>query len=200
MRKVFDRYLTITEERKLFATVKQFGHILARRDYAWMRFLRQTGLRVGTMSQLTVNDAREALHTHYLQVRPEIAKRGIGGQVYVTQAGRKALTDLLRIRREQGHAEHPDAPLVMSRQEGKGMAVRSYQHRMAMWVRQAGLNVQASPHWFRHTLAKRIMKNSTAQDPRGVVQGALLQRSANSTAVYTMPDREDVEQVLEEVS
>lgn len=200
MRKVFERYLTVSDERCLFMTVKKYAGLLPSRDYAWMRLLRQTGLRVETMAGLTVYDARQALRTQYLDVRPEIAKRGMGGKVYITKAGRAALTDLLRIRRAQGHAEIQDDPLVMSRQKGKGLSIRSYQSRMTHWVRLAGLNVQASPHWFRHTLAKRIMRQSTAQDPRGIVQGALLHRSVNSTAVYTMPDREDIETALEEAS
>ncbi len=80
------------------------------------------------------------------------------------------------------------------------MSIRSFQERVTHWCQVARLEVMVSPHWFRHTLAKRIMKNSTAQDPRGVVQGALCQKSINSTSIYTLPDREDIEQAMEEVS
>ena len=61
------------------------------------------------------------------------------------------------------------------------------------------LKVPVSPHWFRHTLAKRMMKHSTSRDPRGVVQSVLQHRSIDSTLVYTRPDREEVERALSEV-
>lgn len=204
-RKVFERYLKEDEERKLFATVKrQAGRdtqhqLLALRDHAWLRLLRNTGIRVGTLAGLNVADARQALASNYLQIRPEIAKRGQGGKVFCNRAALKALRTLLAVRKRQGAPEKPEQPLVLSRKHAR-MAVRSYQQRMQLWVRDAGLDVQASPHWLRHTLAKRVMKNSTAEDPRGIVQGALGHTNASSTWVYTMPDREDVEATLEQVA
>ena len=42
MRQVFERYLTVVEERRLLAHVAQFADLQARRDHAWMRALRQT--------------------------------------------------------------------------------------------------------------------------------------------------------------
>ncbi|EGV50025.1 tyrosine-type recombinase/integrase [Candidatus Endoriftia persephone] len=198
-RRVFERYLKEGEERQLFQTVNQFKSVLARRDYAWMRFMRQTGIRVETMAGLSVGDATAALRDRYLILRPEITKRSQGGKVFLTNKARRALRDLLQIRREMGYPESADLPLVYSRKH-KRMSIRSYQDRMRHWCRAAGLEVKASPHWFRHTLAKRLMKNSTAKDPRGVVQGALNQRDPRSTAVYTLPDREDIEDAMEEVS
>lgn len=199
MRRVFERYLRPEEERQLFKTIAQYADLQSQRDLVWMRFMRQTGIRVATMAGLNVSDAREAMTTHYLTLRPEITKGEHGGKIFVTKRGRAALRQLLRIRRQQGHAEQMDAPLVMSRKHQR-MSIRAYQQRMQHWGKVAGLSVKASPHWWRHTLAKRIMKCSTAQDPRGVAQVMLNHADIKSTAVYTLPDREDVEQALEEVS
>ena len=124
-------------------------------------------------------------------------KGGRTTRIPLRKAGRKALLDLLRIRREMGCIEEPDAPLVVSRR-GDGLSVRSYQDRMRNWCRAAGLPMTASPHWLRHTLAKRVMADSTARDPRGVVMGLLNHASIASTAVYTMPDREELERALDE--
>ncbi len=194
----FERYLTEAEERKLFAAVKSRSGILAERDHAWMRLLRATAMRVGALSKLTCGHAREALRSGYLELEPAIQKRKVGHRILVTKKCRKALQDLLRIRRELGHPETPDAPLIMSRNH-KGMSVRSFQARMQMWREAAGLDVAASPHWWRHTVAKRLMKQSTAADPRGVVQGVLGHKNPNSTAVYTRPDRDDIDDAMQEV-
>ena len=216
-RKVFERYLRPDEERQLFATVGNRADLLAQRDYAWMRLLRQTAIRVGSLAGLTVEDARLALgglksvqgkrfadlRGHRLRVRNDIAKKKRGYEVALNKAALQALLDLLRIRRELGHAEIGDAPLVMSRSAratGKGMSVRAFQDRMQHWREAAGLAVEASPHWFRHTLAKRIFERSTATDPRGAVQHALGHASIISGAVYTFPDRDELELTMEEAS
>ena len=199
MRRIFERYLRPEEERRLFTIIGQHGGIHARRDLAWMRVLRQTGIRIGTLHGLNVADAWEAIRTHYLTLSPEISKGGVSGRIFVTKRGRVALRQLLQIRREQGHVEQLDAPLVLSRHRRR-MSIRVYQHRMRHWCQLAGLDVDATPHWWRHTLAKRIMQGSTARDPRGVVQVQLNHADIRSTAIYTLPDRDDIEQALEEVS
>lgn len=198
-RRVFERYLTIDEERKLFKTVGQFQDITARRDAAWMHLLRQTGIRVETLAGLNLSDAMTAMREKYLLLRPEITKRDQGGKVFLTKKAGKAFKTLLSIRREQGHAGAPDLPLIYSR-NNRAMSIRSYQARMQHWCQVAGLRVKASPHWFRHTLAKRLMQQSTAKDPRGIVQAALNHRDPRATLIYTMPDREEIEWAMEEVS
>lgn len=198
-RRVFERYLTPTEERALLATVGALRDVLARRDHAWMRLLRQTGLRVGALAGLTVYDAKEALREGRLASRPEISKGSHGYSVPVNKKAAAALKELLAIRREQGYAEIPDEPLILSRKH-RAMSVRSFQARMQMWRRQAGLSVEASPHWFRHTLSKRILARSTAREPLRVVQAVLGHASPSSTSIYTLPDREEIAQAVEEAA
>lgn len=195
----FQRYLTVEEERQLLRALASRSGVLARRDSAWMRLMRQTGIRVGALSGLTVFDAREALRLGHLALRDEISKGARGYQVYLNRKARAALHDLLRARREMGHAEIPEHPLVMSRNH-QGMSVRSFQARMDMWVRSAGLAVHATPHWWRHTLGRRVMCQSTARDPRAIAQAALGHASINSTAIYTRPGREDIAQAMEEAA
>jgi site-specific recombinase XerD len=198
-RVVFERYLTEAEERQLMSYVGGLASLLARRDHAWMRLLRQTGIRVGSLAGLTVFDARQALKSHQIACEPDHAKGGRGYYAHANRRALQALRDLLSIRRELGHAEIPEAPLIMSRNH-RGMSVRSFQARMRQWTRAAGLEVEASPHWFRHTLAKRLVARSTARDPLGIVQHALGQSARSSTAIYTFPDREDLELAMEEAS
>ena len=196
---VFDRYLTEAEERTLFATVRMVDDPLARRDYAWMRLLRYTGIRVSTLAGLNCAHARNALRTGRLHIEAALMKgkrREHNG--LATAKCQKALRDLLKARREMGFAEDPDAPLIVSRKRMR-MSVRSFQARMQLWRTSAGLGCDASPHWFRHTLGKRLMKRSTARDPRGVAQGALDHASINSTGIYTRADKEEVDEAMQEV-
>jgi site-specific recombinase XerC len=132
-----------------------------------------------------------------LTLRDAICKNGNGYSVPLTRQAAKDLRALLAIRKSMGHAHDADAPLVVSRNH-RGLSVRSYQDRLQHWRELAGLPVGVSPHWFRHTLAKRIMANSTAADPRGKVFVALGHGDINSTAIYTMPDKEDVRLALEQ--
>ncbi|MCP3868331.1 MAG: tyrosine-type recombinase/integrase [Gammaproteobacteria bacterium] len=197
MKRVFRRYLTSAEERQLFGHISSMSGIYARRDHAWMRLLRQTGIRVGTLAGLNVFDARQGMSTKYLDLRPEITKRRQGGRVFLTKKGRTALGDLLKIRKEMGYGEAADDPLIYSRKHQR-MSIRNYEARMRYWCESASLEVSASPHWLRHSLAKRIMHTSTSDDPRGVVQAVLGHRSIASTVIYTVPDKEEVELAMEE--
>ncbi len=195
----FDRYLTGPEERKLLRTVGAFGNVLARRDHAWMRVLRQTGVRITAFSRLTVADAQAAIREHRLELAGAIQKGKREHGMHVTRKARRAFSDLLRVRKEMGATPDPDGPLVMSRKHQR-MSVRSFQARLRYWGAQAGISVPVSPHWFRHTLAKRLIDASTSQDPLGVVQAALGHASRNSSAIYAAPDREQVAMDLERAS
>ncbi|MGR8931928.1 MAG: tyrosine-type recombinase/integrase [Gammaproteobacteria bacterium] len=196
-RKIMDRFLTQEEEKRLFQTVKQHNSIEAQRDLAWMMLLRSTGIRVGALSGLTVADARQALSDHHLTIRPEINKRRASYKIYLGKVAEQALRLLLKVRREMGHPEQWDAPLILSR-ESNAMSIRAFQQRCKKWRELAGVP-HVSPHWFRHTLAMRIMQSSTAKDPRGVVMASLGHRSINSTAQYTQPDKQTLQNVMMEV-
>ncbi|MFP4538882.1 MAG: tyrosine-type recombinase/integrase, partial [Dichotomicrobium sp.] len=165
----------------------------------WMQLMRATGIRVGALSRLTVGDARQALAEGRLTIRGAINKRGKTHVVSLRSMGTRALTELLRIRARLGHPNDPAAPLIMSRQGGKGMSVRTYQQRLRQWVLAAGLGVQVTPHWFRHTLAKRMLDNSTSPAKAlGIVQRVLGHSDINTTTVYTRPSREDIDRALVE--
>ncbi|MGE0358635.1 MAG: tyrosine-type recombinase/integrase [Burkholderiales bacterium] len=193
------RSLSAGEERTLLDTVSRHGAATARRDHAWMRALRFSGCRIGEFSLVSVGAALMALDTRHLFIPREHRKGGrIDHTVLVTAQLREALQDLLEARCEMTGEKAPDrhAPLVVNRY-GTKLSVRSYEKRMAYWCRVAGLEVQATPHWFRHTRAMRIMQRSGAADPRGMVQVALGHADIKSSGVYTQPTREDFQAAME---
>jgi len=195
-RTYFKEYLTTQEERRLFRALGGRSGPTAARDLAWMQALRYTGVRIDAFSRLTVRHALQVVKTYYLTLEPAIQKRRQGHSIYVCRRGRQAFDRLLKIRRRQGHGLDPDAPLVLSRKGGP-LSVRGYQDRCSYWDREAGLNVGLSPHWFRHTLAKYLMKHSEAKDPQLIVMAALGHSDRRSTDIYTWPDKEDMELELE---
>lgn len=200
---VMERYLTETQQGELLRTINKYSGLLARRDSAFVRLLQSTGMRLNELVTMVAGDAEAALRTGYLFVPKEHRKGFSKGTArdhsyLVTAPVRRALLDLLAVRREQGYAPVPAAPLVMSRKHG-GMTARAFEQRVAYWAKAANLGVKASPHWLRHTRAMNIMERSTSSDPRGLVQAALGHTSIASTGVYTRMSKEKRDDGLREV-
>lgn len=195
-RAVFDRYLTRSEEKKLLAHIAKHAGLYARRDHAWLRVMRHSGFRLGSVRGLTVGAARSALATRKLQAAAEHAKRRKGYDVPVSSGLEKALRDALSVRRAMRLPDDDDAPLFCSRL-GSAMAERTYEQRLQMWRQSAGVGVAVSPHWLRHTHAKRVMATTEHRDPQLVVQALLGHANRASTNVYTLPDREDLARAAE---
>ena len=194
-RKVFDRFFTEREEKALLKAARRVDCPLARRDAGWMLLARQTGLRVGALVGLTVGDARDGVRTGRLLLRAEIQKGSRSHQVFLTKAAKAALGRLLKVRRELRASDDLDAALLVNRY-GRGMSARAVELRQKHWCAVAGTR-PGSPHWWRHTCARRLMERSEAQDPRGIVQRVLGHVSLTTTEVYTWPTHEQVEAAME---
>jgi len=195
-----DRYLTEVEQGRLLDVLKRQAALpLDRRDAAAIRALLHSGARIGEFLKVTLGDALAALQSGYLFIPRENRKgQKRDHQVFVTEALKADLRELLKVRFELAPDDAPaTAPLVVGR-SGRGLSVRAFQFRFAEWADRAGLPPKASPHWLRHTRAMNVMRRSTASDPRGVVQSALGHASIRSTGVYTATPREAVEAALTE--
>lgn len=200
---IFTRYLTEEEQRRLLSTVKQFADVHAQRDFAWMRLLIHTGLRVGEFSKMTVGDAVQAIETSYIFI-PKNRRKGKpesrrDHSVFVTHPVREALLDLLGLR----DGAELDEALVISRKSGgrdwAGLTVRAFEQRTAYWAKLAQLPAGVSPHWFRHTQAQNIKRNTTSKNWMSVVQARLGHASITSTAIYTQVTKEEMESAMNEV-
>ncbi len=197
---VMRRYHTEAEQSKLLAFVATFGSVLARRDFHWLRLLRDTGLRIGEFAAMDRRDARFALEQRWIFIPAEHRKgkadRRKDHELPIGKAALESIERLLAIALEMGGSDEPGAPLVLSRQ-GR-MSIRSYQDRYAHWSEAAGIG-HASPHWMRHTRAMNLMRRTRGRDPRGVVQGLLGHASIASTGIYTAVTKEDLVAAVEDV-
>jgi len=205
------RYLTDTEQRQLLQAAQGQTTALAQRDYAWMRLLIETGMRVNELATLRRLQAERALDTGWLVVDKEQRKGKRRGHEYlVTEPVRQALAKLLELQQElrpmciDGGLQ---PPLLWGRLVAEGgvwrcasMSVRSFQARIKHWAELAGLPVGVSPHWLRHTRGVNIIERSRGKNPLKVAQLALGHVSIASTGIYTQMSRQAYEQELHAVA
>lgn len=196
------RYLTELEQQRLLRAAKTSTCAMAQRDYWCMRLLIETGARVEEFSLFSAEQAEDALRTGWLIVQPEQRKGRAKGQEYlVTQSVRECLQALLAMQRAVPEAwripemEGP-APLVWGR-DGQRLSVRSYQARVQHWAKVAGLGLNVSPHWLRHTRGMNIMRRSGSANALKVAQRALGHASLASTGIYLEMDREEYARALQ---
>lgn len=197
---VFGRFLTPAEQRKLLGTLKQYAGDVARRDDALTRLLIGSGMRIGETLAISTGDAVAALESGYLFIPKERRKgEACDLSVLLTRSVRRALQDLLLLR----EGAKLDEALVISRNsKGRGwkaMTVRAFELRVTYWAKLAGLPEGVSPHWFRHTHGKNVMRESKAADPLRVVQISLGHTSRRTSEIYTKLDREEYEAALNQV-
>lgn len=195
------RYLMEPQQAKLLATIKTHAAVLARRDYAWIRLLRDTGMRITEFSLMTLRDAQFAIETGWIYI-PAARRKGSKGKrwdhrIPVTEPVRESLATLAAINREMGGEGDPATPLVLSRKHAR-LSVRAYQERLAHWCRVAGIE-HASPHWLRYTRAVNVYRRSEARDPARVVQALLGHRSLVTTMRYLRLTKEELLAAVEQV-
>lgn len=206
------RYLTDEEQRQLLGVTKAQAGLLAQRDFAWMRLLIETGMRVNELATLTFRQASSAIGTGWLVVTKEQRKGKRGGHEYlVTEPVRQCLEALMRLQEELRPAlDLPPGvlpPLIWGRcgvVRGhvlcEHMSVRSFQARMKLWACLAGLPAGVSPHWLRHTRGVNIIRRSRGNNPLKVAQLALGHASIASTGIYTQMSREEYTRELQNVA
>lgn len=200
-----NRCLTMEEEAKLRRTMARRGDLLGRRDYAWLRLLLTTGMRLKEFSLLTLGDARAALKTGYLFIpREHRKKQACDLSVHARGEARDALTELMTVcaRMLDVPLERlPDHhPLVMTRR-GAAMSCRGYQLRMKEMAVEAGVDPAISPHWMRHTFAMTFLEHSEATAGGAMVRlKNLLGHSSNQSCMaYLKMSRGDVGEEIERI-
>lgn len=160
-----NRPLSYEEERKLRGLLVKRRDWQALRDWAWIRVLLTTGMRITEFSTLTVGEARAAFELGYLHV-PAVRRKLQACDLTVHLVGEalQGFHDLLALRRDA----MADDPLVVSR-NGRRMTVRAYQLALKQWAREAGIDEGVSPHWLRHAFAVTVVDKCSSENPTFVV-------------------------------
>lgn len=192
-----NHYLTESEQAHLLTTIKQWADDKAQRDFHIVSALIHSGMRIGEFLQISVGDVVAAFSSGYLYIPKEHRKGGKRDHsVYLTKSLRIDLAHLLTMR----GSDNPKHYLIAGRLDQQPMSARNVQQRVQEWANVAGLShLHVTPHFFRHTHAMNIVRNSTAREPLRIVKAALGHRNINTTSIYTEASREEVDAALDEI-
>ena len=184
--------LTAAEVHALLRVAGSNSHGLARRNYALVQLMLQTGLRVGEVAALRRADLTLRDRTGAVCVRHGKGLRE--REVPLNATARRALRQLFA--QDQGEAKPEDPVFRSTRQEP--MPVRSIQNTITGLVRRAGLiRPNLSAHSLRHTFALAWLR----QHPGRLVELAQLlgHDRLDTTALYTRASGEDLARDIEQI-
>jgi integrase/recombinase XerC len=151
---------------------------LEARERAALELLYSSGLRVGELAALDVDDLR-------LELGLVTVRRGKGGRSRVVPVGESAAAALaayLQVRHRLLSPQDPDQPALFLNRRGGRLSTRSLQRVVDQ--RRAGLSVgrRVSPHSLRHAMATHLLESGA--DLRSV-QEMLGHKSLSTTQKYT---------------
>lgn len=150
--------LSQAEEEKFLSSLRKRKD--AERAHLLYRLMLVTGLRVSEALGLNVG--------HAAQTKIEVKVKGWtidGGKkdrlktVYFPKALREDLARYLRVKRRRGEDLTPGAPLFASRQATR-LSPRQVQRDLKMWLREAGIEGDFTPHALRHTAATNLLRRT----------------------------------------
>jgi integrase/recombinase XerC len=180
------RSLSPRQARKLLKEVKVRGN---QRDEAIISVLLYTGLRVGELVALKLDDVTLSERKGVIQVRAEVAKGGKERAVPIPKRAREALQAYIDVRPSEN-----DGPLFIGRQgplsaEGVAAVVRKY----AAWSRLENV----TPHVLRHSFAYSYLENNN--NDLVALADILGHSDLNTTRIYTKRRLSDLQEGAERV-
>lgn len=177
--------LTEPEVQSLLRAAGQTRHGLAKRNYALIELLLETGLTVGEAADLHIGDVD--LHDRSGMLRVREGKGRKQREVPLNSTARRALKLYLKGREPLRQEDHL---FLSERGGGQPLSLRTIQATVSDLARRAKITrIPVSPHTMRHCFALRFLKHN----PGKLVELATLlgHESLDTTAVYTRPSAEE---------
>jgi len=177
------------EVNALLRVAGQSTHGLAKRNYALIQLLLQTGVRIGEVADLKVSDVTIHQRSGFLHI-----SKGKGlkqRDIPLNAAVRRALTSYIQMK----STVSPTDSLFHSKRNNS-ISVRTLQAIISQIVKKAHIKrIDVSAHTLRHTFAVNYLK----ANPGKLIELASLMghESIESVAIYTRPSREDLSNDLE---
>jgi integrase/recombinase XerD len=154
------------------------------RNLAILHLLRHTGIRVGELANLRLDDIDISERRGMLLVRS--GKGDKDRTLPLNNDVRRALAAYVKVRPVVG-----DTHLFFG-QRGEPLQPQGVQLIVAKYAQRAGLP-DVTPHILRHSLAKQILD---AGEDLATVQRLLGHERLETTAIYTQPTARDLEQAV----
>src|SRR5437016_6133467 len=170
--------LSVEAAQRLFREEKPGTPELVR-DAAMFELLYSSGLRLGELVALDVDDGRLDLR------QGEVTVTGKGAKTRTVPVGAKARESLQRWLASRNQLAAPDEKALFVGGRGKRISPAVVGARLRAWARRRGLAERVHPHMLRHSFASHLLQSS--QDLRAV-QELLGHASISTTQVYTHLD------------
>ena len=149
------------------------------RDAAMFELLYSSGLRLGELIALNVDDGRLDL------AQGEVTVTGKGSKTRTVPVGAKAREALKAWMASRAELAAPGERALFVGGRGRRIAPTVVNARLRSWARRRGLGQRVHPHMLRHSFASHVLQSS--QDLRAV-QELLGHASISTTQVYTHLD------------
>jgi len=172
------RQILTKKEMDKLLSAPDTTHLLGVRDCALMEVLYATGIRVGELEKVTLQDVE--LSTETLQVRH--AKGGRARTVPLGHTATRCLNDYLMQVRPRLGINHPVEQALFLVRGGKPLLQDHIRVLLQRYRRQVSINKSVTPHILRHTCATHLLQQGA--DIRAIQQ-LLGHISLNSTTIYT---------------
>jgi len=164
------------------------------RDHALMNFLAATGLRAAEVAAVKCGDVQIGERSGWVTVRSGKGRKQ--RRVPIHAKARDALQAFLESEGRKDISEHAAESLFKTR-DGDAMTPYAIWYTVKKYAAQAGVE-NVSPHTFRHTVATRLVRNPQIDI---VTAATFLGHSRlDTTARYSRPSDEDLENAAEEIS
>ena len=180
------RFLSPAEKRRLLKELKGHAAPQDRRDRVMLEVLLGTGIRLGELVGLDVDDVD--LDAKHLRVR---AKGNVTQVKFLKTDLRYLPRTYLAERQRRGNGPCP-ALFLSNRQER--ISPRQVASRLEVWLGKAGIAKRLTPHGLRHTFATHLYG---ATSDLLVVQRALGHADVSTTQIYTHLIDGQLEEALE---
>ncbi len=162
--------------------------ILGIRDKAIMELLYATGMRVGELVSLKVNDIN--FGANYIIVFGKGSKERI---VFFGQKAAESLEKYLKTSRPY-LAKNLECDSLFLNKNGTALSDRSVRRIIEKYVKAAALNSDISPHTLRHTFATHMLNNGADLK---TVQELLGHSSLSTTQIYTHVTKDRLKEVYD---
>lgn len=162
------------------------------RNHAMTMLMLETGLRVGELVQLTINDLYiEGEPVNWLKVRSAIAKNKTGRIIPMSVPARLAIVEM---EKHVWHWHHwtPSDFAFYGQTHYVALSTRQVERMIKMYSRDA-IEKTVTPHTLRHTFATRVLRTSNTR----IVQKLLGHKRIATTQIYTHPNDQDLREAID---